>query len=185
MGDTRPEPLVLSDAERRTLQGWATRRKTAQELALRARIVLASAEGRSNTAVAARLGISRVTVIKWRAPGPGGGTGHLPRPRAHRHVPLGIVARRRLQAQGSSVEGQRPLNIVHEELEPHADRTHRAPFGTCTGARAPGLPAQLNDYQKDPGSRISNRLIQPQNIPLCTPPVAQSLDPGPDHIGGS
>ena len=67
MGDTRLEPLVLSDAERRTLQGWATRRKTAQGLALRAPMVLASAEGRSNTAVAARLSISRVTVIKWRA----------------------------------------------------------------------------------------------------------------------
>jgi transposase len=67
MGDSRLAPLVLSDAERRTLQGWATRRKTAQGLALRARIVLACAEGRSNTAVAARLGINRGTVIKWRA----------------------------------------------------------------------------------------------------------------------
>jgi transposase len=35
-------------------------------LALRARIVLACAEGRSNTAVAARLGISRTAVRKWR-----------------------------------------------------------------------------------------------------------------------
>src|SRR6059058_3817093 len=67
MGDTRLEPLVLSDAERRILQGWATRRKTAQGLALRARIVLACAEGRSNIAVAARLGISRTTVRKWRS----------------------------------------------------------------------------------------------------------------------
>ena len=66
MGDTRLEPLVLADAERQMLQGWATRRKTAQGLALRARIVLACAEGRSNTAVAARLGISRTTVRKWR-----------------------------------------------------------------------------------------------------------------------
>src|SRR5207247_8932396 len=56
----------LGEAERRMLQGWATRRKTAQGLALRARIVLACAEGRSNTAVAARLGISRTTVRKWR-----------------------------------------------------------------------------------------------------------------------
>ena len=53
MGDGRLEPLVLSDAERRTLQGWAVRRKTAQGLALRARIVLACAEGGSNTAVSA------------------------------------------------------------------------------------------------------------------------------------
>jgi transposase len=66
MGDTRLEPLVLSDAERRTLNGWARRQRTAQGLALRARIVLACAEGRSNTAVAARLGISRTTVRKWR-----------------------------------------------------------------------------------------------------------------------
>ena len=58
---------MLSDAERRTLENWAKRRKTAQGLALRARIVLACAEGRSNTAVAARLGINRGTVRKWRA----------------------------------------------------------------------------------------------------------------------
>ncbi len=41
MGDSRLEPLVLSEAERRTLENWAKRRKTAQGLALRARIVLA------------------------------------------------------------------------------------------------------------------------------------------------
>jgi transposase len=67
MGDTRLKPLVLSEAERRMLENWAKRRKTAQGLALRARIVLACAEGRSNVAVAARLGISRTTVKKWRA----------------------------------------------------------------------------------------------------------------------
>jgi hypothetical protein len=30
MGDTRLEPLVLTQAERRTLESWAKRRKTAQ-----------------------------------------------------------------------------------------------------------------------------------------------------------
>jgi transposase len=66
MGDNRREPLVLSEAERRTLENWAKRRKTAQGLALRARIVLACADGRPDIAVAARLGISRTTVRKWR-----------------------------------------------------------------------------------------------------------------------
>ena len=58
---------MLSGAERRTLENWAKRRRTAQGLALRARIVLACAEGRSNTAVSARPGVNRGTVIRWRA----------------------------------------------------------------------------------------------------------------------
>src|SRR5262249_53523557 len=66
MGDNRLEPLVLSEAERRTLENGAKRRKTAQGLALRARIVLACADGGPNIAVAARLGVSRATVRKWR-----------------------------------------------------------------------------------------------------------------------
>src|SRR5438477_2996848 len=67
MGDSRLEPLVLSEAERRTLENWAKRRRTAQGLALRARIVLACADGGSNVAVAARLGVNRKTVNRWRA----------------------------------------------------------------------------------------------------------------------
>ena len=57
---------MLTDAERRTLEGWARRRKTAQGLAQRARIVLLCAEGKSNIAVAAELGITRITAGKWR-----------------------------------------------------------------------------------------------------------------------
>jgi hypothetical protein len=64
MADTRLEPLVLSEAERRTLGNWAKRRSTAQGLALRARIVLACAGGGANIAVAARLGVNRGTVAK-------------------------------------------------------------------------------------------------------------------------
>ena len=45
MPDPRLAPLVLSEDERHTLENWARRRSTAQGLALRARIVLASAEG--------------------------------------------------------------------------------------------------------------------------------------------
>jgi transposase len=67
MPDPRLVPLVLSDDERRTLENWSRRRSTAQGLALRARIVLACADGGSNTAVAARLGVARSTVTTWRA----------------------------------------------------------------------------------------------------------------------
>jgi transposase len=67
MPDPRLAPLVLSEDERHTLENWARRRRTAQGLALRARIVLACAQGGSNLAVAARLGVNRSTVSTWRA----------------------------------------------------------------------------------------------------------------------
>jgi hypothetical protein len=51
MGDSTLEPLVLTGDERRTLESWVKRRSTAQGLALRARIVLACAQGGSNLAV--------------------------------------------------------------------------------------------------------------------------------------
>ena len=63
----RPIPeLTLSAEERETLQGWAQRPKTAQALALRARIVLACAEGKNNTVVSAALRVCKPTVGKWR-----------------------------------------------------------------------------------------------------------------------
>ena len=58
--------LELSEAERRELQSLASRRSTAQGLAERARIVLACAEGDQNQQVAARLGVAKNTVGKWR-----------------------------------------------------------------------------------------------------------------------
>ena len=60
-------PLILDDVERETLQRWVRRPRTAQALALRARIILACAEGRSNTAVGVELGVSDETVGKWRS----------------------------------------------------------------------------------------------------------------------
>jgi transposase len=59
--------LILTEEERETLARWARRPKSSQRVALRSRIVLGCAAGASNTEVAARLGVSRPTVGKWRS----------------------------------------------------------------------------------------------------------------------
>ena len=59
--------LVLSETEREQLEALTLRRKTAQALALRARIVLACAAGADNKVVAARQRVTQQTVSKWRA----------------------------------------------------------------------------------------------------------------------
>jgi transposase len=58
--------VVLSDEEREVLERWARRPKSAQALALRCRIVLAAADGRSSKEIAARLGCRTQTVGRWR-----------------------------------------------------------------------------------------------------------------------
>jgi len=59
------KPLLLTEDERRTLEQWARRPKTAQRVALRARIVLACADSLPNHTVAARVSASATCVCKW------------------------------------------------------------------------------------------------------------------------
>jgi transposase len=59
-------PVVLSAEERQTLERWGRRPGTAQSLAMRTRIVLACAEGKTSQVVAQELGTSPQTVCKWR-----------------------------------------------------------------------------------------------------------------------
>jgi hypothetical protein len=58
--------VVLSDVERVELTGWVRRPTTAQRMVVRARIVLAAADGMANAAIGRRLGMVDDTVRKWR-----------------------------------------------------------------------------------------------------------------------
>ena len=59
--------LELSDEERVLLESMARRSRTAPQLARRARIILACAEGWDNKSVAKKLKLTPSTVGKWRA----------------------------------------------------------------------------------------------------------------------
>lgn len=62
---TRQIPGLTAD-DRRALEYWAQHSTTGEAMALRARIVLGTAAGRSDAALAEELGTTRATVGKWR-----------------------------------------------------------------------------------------------------------------------
>src|SRR5215831_2567577 len=68
MGGARGQraEVVVSVEEREVLERWARRPSSAQALAFRCRVVLAAAEGKSSTEIAAELGCALTTVGKWR-----------------------------------------------------------------------------------------------------------------------
>src|SRR2546421_7113516 len=61
-------PIVLTPDERAQLDRLVRARTSSQQQARRAQIVLRAAEGASNTAIAAALGVARHTVQHWRGP---------------------------------------------------------------------------------------------------------------------
>jgi len=62
-----PPETVLSAQHRAQLERWVGAHGTPQSVAQRARIVLLSAEGKTNSQIARDLGVSRPTVILWRS----------------------------------------------------------------------------------------------------------------------
>jgi len=56
----------ISPSEQEQIQQWVAAHGTPQQVALRCRIVLAAAEGRSDVAIAEQLAVNRKTVILWR-----------------------------------------------------------------------------------------------------------------------
>jgi len=65
---SRQSPFVidLDDRDRAQLEALARRRTAEQRMVLRARIVLAAADGEENATIADDLQVALNTVIKWR-----------------------------------------------------------------------------------------------------------------------
>jgi transposase-like protein len=90
---SRPSPFAVSltATQRRVLEGRLRRPTAQQREVLRARIVLAAADGERNTQIAGRLGVAVNTVSKWRkrfVQEGLGGLGDRKRPGRPRRFPL-------------------------------------------------------------------------------------------------
>lgn len=66
MRGPKPPAVTLSAEERRELEALARGHRTAQQVALRVRIILAAADGENNSQVARRLGVEPDTARLWR-----------------------------------------------------------------------------------------------------------------------
>lgn len=90
-------PIVLSPEDRDELAGWSRGRSTPAKLVLRARILLAAADGRPNDEIADEVGTSANTVCLWRARfracGIDGVRRDAPRPGRKPEVPQAVVDR--------------------------------------------------------------------------------------------
>jgi transposase len=62
----KAEVVKLSEKERRELEKLLSKHQTGQQMALRARIILAASSGQTNTAIAARYKVRYDTVRLWR-----------------------------------------------------------------------------------------------------------------------
>ncbi len=67
MRGRKPLTIELSQAQRQDLELLTRRHTTPQQIALRGRIVLAAADGKSNAQIAKELGVNVDTVRLWRA----------------------------------------------------------------------------------------------------------------------
>jgi len=66
MRGPKPPKIALTDVERQALDELVRRHRTPQQIATRARIVLAASAGRNNAQIARQLGVSIDMVRLWR-----------------------------------------------------------------------------------------------------------------------
>ncbi|NEB06399.1 IS630 family transposase, partial [Streptomyces sp. SID13726] len=147
---------------------WANRRKTAQGLAKRARIVLECATGQSNSAVARELGVARSTVNMWRArflTGRLDGLADEPRP----GVPRTITDAQVEEVVVRTLE-EVPEGATHWSKRELAKRVGISPTSVHRIWRAFGLqPWRVEDFKISPDPLLLDKIRDVVGLYLAPP----------------
>lgn len=175
-------PVVLSDTEVIRLEQWIRSGSTPQQVALRARVILAVARGREDKQIAAEFAVHRFTVALWRRRVRDQGIGCIweiaagrgRKPRYGADVTAGVVATTlQRKPKGSTHWSTRTLahdqqvskNTIHRiwqehQLKPHLTRSFKL-------SRDPKFLEKLTDV-------VGVYLTPPQNaIVLCVDEKSQ------------
>jgi len=166
--------VVLSDEEREVLERWARRPKSSQALAFRCRIVLAAAEGRSSSEIAAQLGCTGSTVGKWRGRFARRGLDGLhdePRPGKPRSISDDDVERVIVK----TLEEQ-PLDATHWSTRSMAAATGMSQSAISRIWRAFGLrPHQTEAFKLSPDPQFIDKVRDIVGLYLNPPEAAVVL----------
>jgi transposase len=165
--------IELSEQERETLLRWTRRHSSSQALALRSRIVLACAEGRTNTAIAAEFGCNQVTVSKWRhrfAADRLDGLGDAPRPGAARTIGDDVVEAVVVQTLETT-----PRDATHWSTRALAERHGISRQTVAEIWRAFGLkPWRQDEFKVSPDPDLIEKIRDIVGLYL-SPPVAAAV----------
>jgi transposase len=165
----RRAEIVLDPEEREVLERWVRRPKSSQALAFRCRVVLAAAEGRSSTEIAAELACNPSTVGRWRGRFAERGLDGLhdePRPGKPRSISDEQVE----QVIVKTLEEQ-PLNATHWSTRSMAAATGMSQTAISRIWRAFGLkPHQTEAFKLSPDPQFIDKVRDRPTTTSATAP---------------
>ena len=163
---------VISDEQRVVLERWVGAQKTPQSVAMRARIVLLAGQGASNSETARVLGVSRPTVILWRARFAEGGTQALSATKPGRGRKPTISAAR-IKAVVEATTQTRPAGQTHWSCRSMAKAQGVSPATVQRIWDAHGLkPHRLKTFKLSTDPRFTEKLTDVVGLYLNPPEKA-------------
>jgi transposase len=162
----------VSDEQRAVLDRWVAALSTPQSVAMRARIVLLASEGASNSGIARELGVSRPTVILWRARFAAGG------PRALTETKPGrgrkpTVSAARIKAIVQATTQSKPPGQTHWSCRSMAKAHGVSPATVQRIWDAHGLkPHRVRTFKLSTDPRFSEKLTDVVGLYLNPPEKA-------------